>query len=262
MTLSNRYRTLRAVLNKAIANGVAKAEYYPFARNTAEKYKFSIGKSDTTTRKRAISRNDIRKVEDFTPAGKATGQWASIKNAAEVERLQLAKVVFLFSFYGGGINFIDMAQLRWNSPRTDAEGHVRLNYIRQKTGGKFSIRLLAPAVAIIEQYRPLTHHGPHSYIFPILYAEKHKTEKQIKNRVQKVLGQVNESLKTIGERADIDTPLTTYVARYSFGTILRKSGVSDAVSSQAYQHATERTTKIYLDSFESETVDAAYDNLL
>lgn len=35
-TLSNRFRTLRAVMNWAIANGYAKPEYYPFSRNVAE----------------------------------------------------------------------------------------------------------------------------------------------------------------------------------------------------------------------------------
>ena len=261
-TLSNRYRTLRAVFNKAIAEGVAKPEQYPFARNVAEKHKFSIGKFDTSTQKRAISRDDVRKVENFTPTGTATGQWAGIKNATEVERLTLAKSVFLFSFYVGGINFVDLAKLRWRNINTDAEGFTRLTYVRQKTGGKFPIRLLPPAVAIIEQYRAFTHSGPDSYIFPILNTKQHPTETQINNRLHKVLGQVNKDLKTVGERAGIDTPLTTYVARHSFATALRQKGTATAVISQMMGHKTEAVTAIYLDSFASETVDSAYDALL
>ena len=49
ITLSVKFRTLRAVLNKAIANQYAKANSYPFARNTAEMGKFSVGKFDTKT---------------------------------------------------------------------------------------------------------------------------------------------------------------------------------------------------------------------
>jgi hypothetical protein len=49
ITLSVKFRTLRAVLDKAIANGYAKADSYPFARNTAEQHKFHIGKFDTKT---------------------------------------------------------------------------------------------------------------------------------------------------------------------------------------------------------------------
>ncbi|GAB2595916.1 site-specific integrase [Spirosoma areae] len=261
-TLSNRYRTLRAVFNKAIAEGVAKPEHYPFARNVAEKHKFSIGKFDISTQKRAISRDDVRKVENFIPTGSATGQWAGIKNAAEVERLSLARAIFLFSFYCGGINFVDMAKLRWRNITTDAEGFARLTYIRQKTGGKFSIRLLGPPLALIEQYRPDTNNDLDSYVFPILNTKLHPAQKQVDNRLHKILGQVNKDLKQIGERAGIKTPLTTYVARHSFGNILRQNGTATAVISQAMGHKTEAVTAIYLDSFASETVDAAYDGLL
>jgi hypothetical protein len=39
ITLSLRFRTLRAVLNQAIAAGLVKASIYPFARTVAEKHK-------------------------------------------------------------------------------------------------------------------------------------------------------------------------------------------------------------------------------
>ena len=174
----------------------------------------------------------------------------------------MAKSVFLFSFYCGGINFVDLAQLRWRNISTDSEGNQRLTYVRQKTGGKFSVRLLAPAAQLIDQYRPDTHNGPDSYVFPILNTKQHPTQKQVDNRLHKVLGQVNKDLKLIGERAGIDTPLTTYVARHSFATVLRQAGQATAVISQAMGHKTEAVTAIYLDSFASQTVDSAYDALL
>lgn len=261
-TLSNRFRTLRAVLNRAIANGYAKPDGYPFARNVAEKHKFSIGKFDTTTQKRAISRDDVRKIEAFTPIGTFTGKSANLRNAVQVEQLTLAKNVFLFSFYVGGINFVDLAKLRWRNISTDGEGSQRLTYIRQKTGGKFSIKLLPVAAAIIERYRPFTHNGSDSYVFPILNADQHQTPTQIHNRTHKVSAMVNADLKILGERIGITTPLTTYVARHSFATSLRQSGVATAVISQAMGHKTEAVTSIYLDSFASETVDSAYDALL
>lgn len=271
-TLSNRFRTLRAVLNKAIAEGVSKPDYYPFARNAAEKHKFSIAKFNTLTQKRAISRSDVRKIENFVPTavhspddfkGKRNAKAiANVKNAAEIERLTMAKSVFLFSFYCGGINFVDLAKLRWRDVCTDTEGFARLNYVRQKTGGRFSIRLLAPAQVLIEQYRRETQNSPDSYIFPILNTNIHQTEAQMNNRLNKVLGQVNKDLKTLGEQAGINSPLTTYVARHSFATVLRQKGTTTAVISQAMGHKSEAITSIYLDSFASETVDLAYDALL
>ncbi|MBC6991679.1 site-specific integrase [Hymenobacter sp. BT491] len=249
-TLSNRFRTLRAVLNKAIAVGLAKAEHYPFARTVAEKHKFQVGKFNVTTTKRAISREELRKVEVLKPV---------------TDRQQLAKDVFLFSFYCGGMNFGDLAQLRWrdlSGEASDTGYPDRLHYERQKTGGKFSLRIMEPAGAIVAAYRPFTHSMPDSYVFPVLDHAKHITQAQIKNRVHKVLGQVNKDLKTLGQLAGVATPLTTYVARHTFATALRRSGTGTAVISQAMGHKSEAVTNVYLDSFASELVDTAFEGLL
>jgi site-specific recombinase XerD len=248
-TLSLRFRTLRAVLNQAIAAGLMKADAYPFARTVAEKHKLQVGKFDVSTAKRAISREELRCIETLEPA---------------TERQKLAREVFLFSFYCGGINFVDLGQLRWRDlSGSDANGHPqRLNYVRQKTGGKFSLRLLAPAAVIVAAYRPFTYATKDSYVFPVLDAAKHVTPLQTKNRLHKVLGQVNQDLKLLGEQAGIATPLTTYVARHSFATTLHLRGTNTAVISQAMGHKSEAVTTVYLDSFASEQVDTAYENLL
>ncbi|UOQ78552.1 site-specific integrase [Hymenobacter sp. 5516J-16] len=248
ITLSLRFRTLRAVLNKAIANGVAKASTYPFARNVAERHKFSVGKFDVTTSKRAITREDIRLLEDSLP---------------DTDRMRLAKNVFLFSFYCGGINFVDLAQLRWRDLHGSENGlPQRLQYTRQKTRGKFSLRLLAPALNIVAAYEGLTRTTQDSYIFPVLNSNLHQTPTQIKNRLHKVLGQVNKDLKVLGESVGITTPITTYVARHSFATNLKQFGVATAVISEAMGHKSEAVTAVYLDSFASNTVDSAFEHLL
>jgi site-specific recombinase XerD len=247
-TLSNRYRTLRAVLNKAIAAGVAKPEHYPFARTVAEKHKFSVGKFDVSTTKRALPREAVRRLEALEPT---------------TDRLRLAKEVFLFSFYGGGINFVDLAQLRWRDLSFDANGTPeRLHYVRQKTSGKFSLKLLGPAAALLASYAPLTRATSESYVFPILDPKRHISPLQVKNRLHKVLGQVNEDLKVLAEQAGITTKLTTYVARHSFATALKMSGTNTAVISQAMGHRSEAVTAVYLDSFASELVDTAFEGLL
>jgi len=260
-SLSNRFRTLRSVLNKAIAEGVASPETYPFSRSVSDRHKFSVSKFVLSTKKRAISRDDVRKIEAFVPQGTSSGKWSGVKNEAEVDGLQRAKDLFLFSFYVGGINFVDMAQLRWRDIQND-EGGSRLNYTRQKTGGVFSTRLLAPALSIIETYRPFTFNGPDDYIFDVLSRSVHQNPKSIANRLKKVLGQVNSDLKRIGERVGVATPLTTYVARHTMATTLRRSGVADAETSQIMGHENEKVTTIYLDSFANKTLDEKLNALL
>ncbi|GAB3809499.1 site-specific integrase [Spirosoma humi] len=257
ITLSVKFRTLRAVLNKAIANGYAKPTSYPFARNAAEKNKFQIGKFNLTTTKRAISKADIRKVEGYKPSP-YEGPYASLRDTSQ--RVQLAKDLFLFSYYCGGINFVDMATLRWKNIGTDLEDKPRLSYIRQKTGGKFSLRLMPVVLAILERYKGEDVY-PNAYIFPILNTALHKTPTQMHNRCSKIMGQVNQDLKTIGTAVGITTPLTTYVARHAFASALKHSGVSTAVISEAMGHTDERTTQIYLSEFDTDLVDAAFENL-
>ncbi|WP_242510057.1 site-specific integrase [Hymenobacter persicinus] len=250
ITLSLRFRTLRAVLNQAIAAGLVKPTAYPFARTVAEKHKLQVGKFDVSTGKRAISRDELRNLEALPTA---------------TDRQRLAKDIFLFSFYGGGINFVDLAQLRWRDltgAAVDTGYADRLHYVRQKTGGKFSLRLLAPAAAIVAAYRPFTFATPDSYVFPVLDSAKHVSPAQVSNRLHKVLGQVNNELKTLGQLAGIATPLTTYVARHTFATTLKQAGTQIALISQAMGHKSEAVTAVYLDSFASDVIDLVYEQLL
>ncbi|MVM36001.1 tyrosine-type recombinase/integrase [Spirosoma sp. HMF4905] len=258
ITLSVKFRTLRAVLNKAIASGYAKPDSYPFARNTAEQHKFQVGKFDTRTTKRAISKADIRKIEAFEPIP-YTGPYASLRDTSAREKL--ARDLFLFSYYCGGINFVDMAMLKWANVGEDLDGKPRLTYVRQKTGGRFSVRLMPSALAILERYRSGMNATPTSYIFPVLNSALHRTPSQIHNRCNKIMGQVNADLKTIGTAVGITTPLTTYVARHSFATALKHSGVATGIISEAMGHSDERTTQIYLSEFDTDLVDAAFENL-
>jgi integrase len=257
ITLSLRFRTLRAVLNKAIAAGLAKSEHYPFSRTEAESHKFQVGKFNVNTKKRCLSREDVRRIESLLPT---------------TERHQRAKEIFVFSFYVSGMSYVDLAMLRWGdlSGQHAETGHPeRVSYKREKTkrkksGQELNVKLLAPAAAIVAAYRPLTHNGPESYVFPILNAAKHVTPMQVKNRLHKVLGQVNKDLKELAELAGIesDKPLTTYVARHSFATAMKMSGAATGVISQAMGHSSEAVTAVYLDSFDSKTIDNAAEGIL
>ena len=69
----------------------------------------------------------------------------------------------------------------------------------------------------------------------------------------------NKKLKKIGEMIGLEVPLTTYVSRHSWATIAKRSGISTAIISEGLGHETERTTQIYLDSFENQVLDDAND---
>ena len=72
----------------------------------------------------------------------------------------------------------------------------------------------------------------------------------------------NHALKRIGERLGIQINLTTYTARHSYATVLKRSGVNTAIISESPGHSSEKVTQIYLDSFENSQINEAMKNLL
>lgn len=225
------FRSLRAVMNKAIAEGHCKRDVYPF-----DQYK--ISKFDTHTSKRAITKKDIEAIKKL-----------KIEDGSTMFH---ARNIFLFSYYNRGINFSDIAMLKWNNIRNN-----RLTYTRLKTGKPYNLQMLEPTIKILEYYKTNNYNGDDGYIFPILNKERHNTPVTIKNRIHKILGETNEDLKEIGKKAKLDIPLTTYVARHTYATVMKRSGVSISVISEALGHDSERTTQIYLDSFENDVLDEA-----
>lgn len=234
-TMSLLFRTLRSTYNKAIEAKCARKSDYPFNE-------YRISKFDVTTEKRAIAKTDILK---FT---------SDVSSIGKRQYIQLSKDIFIFSYLCGGINFTDVANL---TKANIIEGK-RLHYIRQKTGKLIKLGLSDEAIQIIERYAPESK----GYLFPILDHKVHKTSLQKQNRIHKILGKVNKNLKLLAAQLGVEANLTTYVARHSFASILKKSGVNIALISEALGHSDLITTQIYLDSFDNEQVDEAMKNLL
>jgi len=235
-TMSVLFRTLRSTYNKAMQAGAVDKKAYPFNS-------YKISKFDTTTQKRAISKEDIMKIMQVDLSGKR-------------ENIQLSRDIFVFSYFCGGINFTDIANLRCENI-----GDGRLQYIRQKTSKKINLPLQPQAQDIINKWiSPFWDNG--DYIFPILDKQEHKTPQQKHNRIHKMIGKVNLNLREIATLAGVSAYLTTYVARHSFATILKRSGVNIAIISESLGHSDLATTQIYLDSFENSQIDEAMKNLL
>lgn len=233
-TMSLMFRTLRSAYNKAIKAKCARKSDYPF-----DEYK--INKFDTKTQKRAIAKTEVLK---FTKEVDIIGKR---------QYVQLSKDIFIFSYLCGGINFTDIANL------TKANiTNGRLHYIRQKTGKLIKLGISEEAMQIIKKYESESK----GYLFPILNTNIHKTPLQKQNRIHKMLGKINKNLKLIATQLNVDANMTTYVARHSFASVLKKSGVSIALISEALGHSDLSTTQVYLDSFDNEQIDTAMQNLL
>lgn len=239
-TVGIRMRELRAVYNKAIEDNVVNEKYYPFT-------KFKISHYRKGKCKRAITKSEINKIINIDLSGITT---------YHSPLLYLSKDLFTFSYLCCGMNMIDIAYLKYSDIING-----RICFVRHKTKQPITFQLLPQAMQIIDKYRK-DEVQQDDYIFPILDRNFHHTEQQQYDRIRKVIKGMNKSLKKIGTYLDISIPLTTYVARHSFATVLKRSGVNIALISEAMGHTSLSTTQFYLDSFENEQVDEAMKNLL
>ena len=229
-TIGIRFRTLRTIYNYAIEEDIVKAEHYPFK-------KYKVSKLNQETAKRALSKEDINRILQYQ---------------TDNNFIRLPIDLFAFTYYMGGINFVDIANLTHKNIIDN-----RLVYKRCKTGKLIKLPLVPQANELIKKY----HDSKNPYLFPI-FSNRHTTEQEKANRLHKVITKVNKRLKQIGEELNIDIPITTYVARHSQATIMKKAGISTAIIGQIMGHSSERVTQVYLDSFDNEQINDAIKNLL
>ena len=228
-TIGIRLRTLKAIYNYAIEKGVANADKYPF-----KQYKESRLQQETV--KRALRKDDFERIINYV--GKDKYQ-------------QFAIDIFAFTYYIGGINFVDIANL---TVKNIQDG--QLVYRRQKTAKLIKLPIPQPAQLLIDKY-----HSDSPFLFPI-YNTTHITTQQKENRLHKVITKVNTRLKMIGKELDLSIPITTYVARHTQATVMKRAGVPTSVISQIMGHSSEKVTQIYLDRFDNEQVNEAMQHLL
>ena len=236
-TIATRFSALKALFNKMQREKKIARKESPF-----DSYK--VANSWKNTRKRAITKEEV---------GRIVALKIEVNHSTEYKRI--ARDIFLFSYYSAGMNFGDIARLRYGDI---ADG--RIYYSRQKTKKRLSCKLSKQLEDVLHSYW-LKGASEDDYIFPILDKRTHKTDEQIYNRLAKVLGKINRELKKIGEELGLSHPLTTYVARHTYATVMKRAGVSLALISETLGHSSLSTTQIYLDSFDNEQIDEAMKHL-
>jgi integrase len=228
--ISVKLRTLKALYNYAMKSNYVKRELYPF-KNQLNPSGFDIANYKSEPARTALTREEIDKIRnlDIDHSSELFDSWN----------------YFLFSYYTRGMNFEDIANLK----HTSISGN-QLSYIRSKTGKRFTLELLDPAIEIIKFYR-----SESPYIFPIL-SKKHNSPLSRKNRSKKILAKTNKDLKTIAGKAEIKGKVTFYVARHTWAMVHKiylKTPVS--MISDGLGHNNPATTQAYLDGFQDEKLD-------
>jgi integrase len=223
-------RTLRVVFNQAIRDGVVVNDQYPFGKG-----KYEIPTSRNI--KKALQLEDLKKILSYKPEPYSKGEWA--------------RDLWLFIYLCNGINPKDIANLKYRSIDNDL-----ITFIRTKT--KDSRKQQRPIVIpvskevqeIIDRWGNADR-SPETYVFPIL--KTGLTPQQIHERVHDFYSDINTEMKNIAKSLDITVPVTTYVARHSYATVLKQKGAPLEFISESLGHSDIRTTESYLASFDLDT---------
>ena len=219
-TTSFYMRNLRAIYNRAVEKELT-VQRFPFRH---------VYTGIDKTVKRALSARALKKIKNL--------------DLRQFPQLDYARDLFMFSFYTRGMSFIDMAFLK----KKDLQNGI-LSYRRKKTNQRLFIRWEKPMQEIIAKYDT----GDSPYLLPIIREDGTDPRTQYKNTAHTM----NDKLKQIGKRIGLEIPLTSYVARHSWASIARSKNISISIISEALGHDSESTTRIYLASLDTSSVDKA-----
>ena len=220
-TISFYMRILRAVYNRGIEEGIT---------DNKNPFKHVYTGIDKTI-KRAITAKEIKIIKDL--------------NFTADKPLDLARDLFLFSFYTRGMSFVDMSYLKKGNLINGV-----LSYRRKKTGQQLFIKWEKCMQDIVEKYQNVC---GENYLLPIITNPYLDHRKQYLN----ALSYTNKKLKRIAQLSGLNVTLTMYVARHSWASIAKQNRIPISIISEGMGHDSESTTQIYLASLDSSAVDRA-----
>lgn len=225
-TVGIRMRSLRAVMSIAKDDGVISEAQYPFGKK-----KYQIKKVEGI--KKALTLEQIHKVVTY-------------KTDNEADRFFLD--IWFFIYLCNGINVSDLVDLKY---KDIINGEIK--YIRNKTERTsktlrhISIPVTPPMTGIIKKWG--NEPEPENHIFRLM---EHSDDPVVqKERIKNLVQMINRRSNKVGRELGYGG-ITTYTARHSFATVLKRSGTNIAFISESLGHSDLKTTEHYLASFEPE----------
>lgn len=226
-TVSMYLRCLRSVFKKYADKNILS----PFGKEDDGKYTIPSWNEN----KRALTQADVGKIALY-PVIDGTLQHKS-------------RDLWLFSYLCNGINFKDIANLKYSNIKGDTIVFERAKTAKKgKKPIKITVIITRQIGRIIERWsnKPGTQD---QFLFQPLHIGM--TAEDQHRAIAQMVKNTNKYMKRIC--ADLEIPeATTYVARHSFATVLKRSGASVEYISESLGHKNISTTQNYLKDFEIE----------
>ncbi|MEI6764608.1 MAG: site-specific integrase [Bacteroidota bacterium] len=222
-------RSLRTIVNEAMKEGVIKAEQYPFGKG---KYQIPTGQNI----KKALTIKEVQQIISFE----------TVPGTAEDK----ARDLWILSYMCNGVNMKDICRWKYKNLKGDKITFYRAKTERTSRNPKPIVIILTDKAKKIICKWSNKRKSDETYIFPFLNDINDPIRE--KKAVEQVVKTTNKYMVRMAKDLGIETNLTTYVARHTFSTILKRGGVPIAFISESLGHSDLRTTENYLGSFEDE----------
>lgn len=232
-------RNLRTIYNQAMEEGIIQREFYPFGKR---KYQIPAGKNI----KKALTIEEIKMIFDYIPL-----------NDAE----RKARDLWLFSYLCNGVNITDIANLKYKNLTKRHISFIRSKTEKStKTSQKQITIIRIPEIDEIIKRWGVKQMESEIFIFNLISNED--TPEQQLAKIKQATKTINKYIKRIGNSLKLEHNLTTYTARHSFATVLKRSGAPIEFISESLGHKDLKTTENYLDSFEDDMKESYQKQLL
>lgn len=225
-TIGMHFRNLRIIINEARKAGVIKEAQYPFGKG---KYEIPVGQSV----KKALSTEQLKAIFSYVCDNETTERYRDL---------------WLFIYLCNGLNVADLIKLKYSNIVDDEICFVRQKTEKRAKNQKLIRVALIPALQHIIDKWGNKKIGS-NYIFP--YLEGGESDEERYKKTRDLYKRINKRMKLIGEEIDIEN-ITTYTARHSFASTLKRKGANISYISDCLGHTDIRTTESYLSSFEKE----------
>lgn len=177
--------------------------------------------------------------------------------------MEIAKDMFLFSIYAGGLRFGDVVELQHKHfLEADAKIKKTINKTVNRTKAEHQFKIGKVALDIIEKYKK-ENANPTDFIFPIiknkeLYLKNKEYRHEIKEKANKSM---NFQIKRIAKALELPSDTSFHISRHSFATNALNNGMRIEHVSKLMGHQDIRTTQIYAKIL-GEELDKAVDDFI
>lgn len=225
-TVASTFRAIKALVNRAIKEGLIRRDDNPFINFPVPNPKSSKAK---------LSLAEIEAIVTL--------------DLDEDSPIWHTRNYFLFSFYCAGVRFRDVCLLTNGNVRGG-----RLQYSMSKTGTPKNIVLVPAAQKIVDTYS-VTDQEHDELLFPLLKSYDISDADKLHRSVASRSAIVNRLLKDIAKEAKITPDVSFHMSRHSWADYARREGWDVYKISKALGHKDLKATENYLRGFDTESID-------